>query len=114
MKKFNTILNYKEYKGQVNKQKSLTVPDQAMSIKQIMERFARGLPVERFQPLYDENIDDESEFLPDPKTLDLAERQQYAESIKQEYLQYVENLRKQQTATVGLSKTENEAEKPAE
>ncbi len=110
MKKFNTILNYKEYKGQINKQKSLTIPDQSMSIKQIMERFARGLPVEQFKPIYDENIDEESEFLPDPRTMDLADRQEFAEQIRQD----LENLRNQQAATVGLTKTENEAEKPAE
>jgi len=110
MKKFNTILNYKEYPGQVNKQKSLTVPDQAMSIKQIMERFARGLPVEKFQPIYEDNIDEESEFLPDPRTMDLADRQLYKENI----IEHLENLRQQQTATVGLTKTENEAAKPAE
>jgi hypothetical protein len=110
MKKFNTILNYKEYKGQVNKQKSLTVPDQAMTVKQIMQRYARGLPVEQFQPIYDENIDEDSEYLPDPRTMDLAERQELAEQIRYD----LENLRNQQTATVGLTKTENEAEKPAE
>jgi hypothetical protein len=110
MKKFKTILDYKEYKGQVNKQKSLTVPDQAMSIKQIMERFARGLPVEQFKPIYDENIDEDSEFLPDPITMDLADRQAFKEQIQYEF----ETIRQQQAATVGLTKTENEAEKPAE
>ena len=110
MKKFKTILDYKEYKGQVNKQKSLTVPDQAMSIKQIMERFARGLPVEQLKPIYDENIDEESEFLPDPRTMDLADRQEFKEQILHEF----ETIRQQQTAIVGLTKTENEAEKPAE
>ncbi len=110
MKKFNTILNYEEYKGQVNKQKSLTIPDQAMSIKTIMERFARGLPIEQFKPIYDENIDEDSEYLPDPRTMDLADRQEYAEQIAID----LENLRQQQAAAVGLTKTENEAEKPAE
>jgi hypothetical protein len=110
MKKFNTILNYKEYKGQVNKQKSLTVPDQALSIKEIMNRYARGLPIEQFKPLYDENIDEDSEYIPDPRTMDLADRQEFKEQILQEF----ETIRQQQAAIVGLTKTENEAEKPAE
>jgi hypothetical protein len=110
MKKFNTILNYKEYKGQVNKQKSLTVPDQAMSIKTILDRFARGLPVEQFKPIYDDNIDEDSDYLPDPRTMDLADRQQFKEQILQEF----ETIRQQQAAIVGLTKTENEAEKSAE
>jgi len=110
MKKFNTILNYKEYKGQVNKQKSLTVPDQAMSIKTILDRFARGLPVEQFKPIYEENIDEDSDYIPDPRTMDLADRQEFKEQILQEF----ETIRQQQAAIVGLTKTENEAEKPAE
>jgi hypothetical protein len=54
---------------------SLTVPDQTMSIRTILERYARGLPVGgRLDEYYDEDND-----LPDPRTLDLAERQELAE-----------------------------------
>lgn len=61
-------------------QPSLTIPDQSMSIKTILERYARGLPVGgRLDEYYDEE-----DTLPDPRTLDLAERQELAEMYTQE------------------------------
>jgi len=103
--KFKNLFNYVEYKGQVNNQPSLTVPDQAMTIKDILTRFSRGLPVGGFPTLYDD-IDSPDDFLPDPRTLDLAERQQYTEMVQEE----LNHLRSQQqpAETVGLTKTENE------
>jgi hypothetical protein len=59
---------------------SQTVPDQSMSIKTILERYARGLPVGgRLDEYYDEE-----DTLPNPLTLDLAERQELAELYTQE------------------------------
>lgn len=58
---------------------SLTIPDQTMSIRTILERYTRGLPINGFTPLYDEEDD-----LPDPRTLDLAERQELAALYTQE------------------------------
>lgn len=108
--KFRTIMNVSEYKGEVNKQKSLTIPDQSMSIKEILNRYSRGLPIESFKPIYDD-VDDTDDFLPDPRTLDLADRQEYAEMVREELIAI--NSRKNvnsSSETVGLSKTENESE----
>lgn len=67
--------NYREIKTP-----SLTVPDQTMSIRTILERYSRGLPVGgRLDEYYDEEDD-----LPDPRTLDLAERQELAYQYKNE------------------------------
>jgi len=64
-----------EKKYKVFTQPSVTVPDQSMSIKTILERYARGLPVGgRLDEYYDEE-----DTLPNPLTLDLAERQELAE-----------------------------------
>lgn len=71
-----------------NEQPSLTVPDQTMSVRTILERYTRGLPVNGWTPMYDEEDD-----LPDPRTLDLAERQELAEQFKQE-IQDVEARKK--------------------
>lgn len=69
-----------EKKYKVFTQPSLTVPDQSMSIKTILERYARGLPVGgRLDEYYDEDDN-----LPNPLTLDLAERQELAELYTQE------------------------------
>jgi hypothetical protein len=59
---------------------SLTVPDQTMSVRTILERYARGLPVSGRTDMYYDEDDD----LPDPRTLDLAERQELAQQYKQE------------------------------
>lgn len=64
------MLNYQPAKGEVNNQPSETVPDQAMSIKEIMTRYAKGLPLGGAKtPTWDEEDD-----LPDLRTLDLEER----------------------------------------
>jgi len=58
---------------------SLTVPDQTMPLKTILERYARGLPVGgRTDVYYDEDDD-----MPDYRTLDLAEIQELKESSKE-------------------------------
>jgi len=79
MKVKNSInANEFEKNYQVFTQPSMTIPDQSMSIKTILERYARGLPVGgRLDEYYDEEDD-----LPDPRTLDLAERQELEELYK--------------------------------
>jgi len=105
--KFKTLINAHEYpkKYEQNNKPSMTVPDQALSVREILLRFARGIPVDQHIPIY-EDVESPDDFLPDPRTLDLAERQQYAEMVQEE----LNHLRsKQQPAeTVGLTKTENE------
>lgn len=58
---------------------SLTIPDETLSIREILDRFARGIPMENVAkiPVYD---GDEMR-LPDVRTLDFAEIQTYAEEI---------------------------------
>lgn len=80
--KVKNLLNANDFSKnyKVFTQPSLTIPDQSMSIKTILERYARGLPVGgRLDEYYDEE-----DTLPDPRTLDLAERQELAELYTQE------------------------------
>lgn len=73
-------------------QPSMTVPDQSMDIKTILERYARGLPVGgRLDEYYDEE-----DTLPNPLTLDLAERQELAEQYKTE-INEIKSRKKQST-----------------
>lgn len=59
-------------------QPSLTVPDQSMSIKTILERYARGLPVGgRLDEYYDEE-----DTMPDYRTLDLTEIADLQQEVK--------------------------------
>lgn len=73
MKNVKTFLNYDQFDrdDEVNNLPSLTIPDQAMSVRTILDRYSRGLPVTGFNPVYE----GEDEYFPDLKTLDLSERQ---------------------------------------
>lgn len=83
--KIKTYLNRDEFpkKYKVFTMPSETVPDQSMSIRQILDRYARGLPLDAKTPIWDDNVDEDN-FMPDPRRLDLAERQEFAESAAAE------------------------------
>jgi len=92
--KIKNSLNANEFPKNYKKftQPSMTVPDQSMSIKTILERYARGLPVGgRLDEYYDEE-----DTLPNPLTMDLAERQELAELYTQE-INEIKSRKKQST-----------------
>ncbi len=63
---------------------SLTVPDQTMSIRTLLERYARGLPLDGLMNNAEYQEGEEYDDMPDPRTLDLSERQEFAEQVRQE------------------------------
>lgn len=67
------------YEGEINNEPSCTVPDQTMSIREILQRYSRGLPIGGRNDLYY----DEDDTMPDYKTLDLAEIQELRENVTQ-------------------------------
>ncbi len=69
--KVKNSLNASEFSKNYKKftQPSLTVPDQTMSIKTILERYTRGLPVGGRTDV----VFDEDDTMPDYRTLDLTE-----------------------------------------
>lgn len=77
---------------------SETVPDQTMSMRTILERYARGLPIDGSikTPIWDEHPEDGA--MPDPRTLDLAERQEMAENAKAELEELKTKLNKKAAA----------------
>ena len=80
-----TYLNREEHtrRYEVNNEPSETIPDQSMSIRTILERYSRGLPISGERtPIWQQG--DDFNDMPDPRTLDLAERQEYAELYQQE------------------------------
>lgn len=69
-----------DVKPEKNTQPSETVPDQAMSIREILDRYAKGLPLSGARvPVFDEEDD-----MPDVRGLDLAERQEVVERYLEE------------------------------
>jgi hypothetical protein len=64
-----------ESEGEVNTMPDMAIPDHNLTLRELVERYSRGLPIDGMRtPIYD----GEDEFIPDPRTLDLAEREQYA------------------------------------
>lgn len=81
--KFKTPYNAKEFpqKQEINRLPSMTSPDQAMSVKTILERYARGLaPSNLKTPIFEGEDAD----LPDLSNMDLADREAYIEQYYQE------------------------------
>lgn len=58
-------------------QPSLTQPDQTLSIREILTRFTRGIPMEGKVPVFSD------EYTVDPKRLDLTEIQAELDSIRE-------------------------------
>lgn len=84
MTNFKTHYNFEVHipDDEVNNMPSLTVPDQSMSVSEIMRRFANGLPIGGQQvELWEQ--DDVFEGV-DPRRLDLSEHEDLQRSIKQE------------------------------
>lgn len=68
--KFRNHYNSVEDKGEVNKGKSMTVPDQSLSINDILRRYAKGLS---FNGIKVGEYDEENPDLPDFRKMDLSE-----------------------------------------
>jgi len=102
MKRIKNMLNAHEfpYFGKVITMPSETIPDQTLSIKEILERYARGLPLDARTPQWDENANIDDDFLPDPRILDLSERQELAESAKAELFEIKSKIKEKQTKKV--------------
>lgn len=86
MLKIKTPYNAKEFpvKGESSKLPSMTVPDQSMSVQEILRRYASGLsPLGERVPVYDGD-----EEVPDLKKMDLAE----IEQLKKDTSDYIANV----------------------
>lgn len=81
MSNISPSLIKKEYKGQGNFGESKTVPDQSMTLRELLIRYAKGLPLEGAKtPIWE----GEEGFDVDPEKLDLAEREELAEKAREE------------------------------
>ena len=99
---FSSILFDKNY--ETNDEPSLTVPDQTMTIREILTRFSRGLPIDQKIPIYNES--DSDEYFPDPRYMDLAERQELSEIFREELYQIKESSKTEQNTTQQVETSE--------
>lgn len=92
MKKVRNWLNAEPAPGEINLLPSLTIPDDSMSVQEILHRHVRGLPLSGQKvPIYDQFSD-----LPDPRRLDLAEQQELRQKFTQELFELRSNEAKRQ------------------
>lgn len=78
--------NYKDHKGEIPKGVSLTIPDQSMSIRQLIERHTRGQQIPIHMPSYQFTSDseiDESMNIPDMEKLDYFEKVELKENVQE-------------------------------
>lgn len=81
----NAALFAKDYEA--NDMPSMTIPDQSMTVREIIDRHTRGIPFEAGKvPVYNED-----EYWPEYKKMDLTER----EELKQKAQDTIDNYRKQ-------------------
>lgn len=84
-----------------NDQPSQTIPDGTMTLRELLDRSGRGLPVDGSKvPIFD--TDEEYNDIPDPRTLDLSERAEYAEYAKQQIAHIKEKHNKGQKSSAKL------------
>lgn len=100
-----SILNWRGFpaKGEVNNEPALTIPDDSLSIKEILDRYARGLPLggERV-PVYNGD-----QWLPDFDRMSTIERAEWLS----DNAEYIREL--QENSRNGLVNNEEEGATPA-
>lgn len=110
--RWSTQYNPIKVTGEINNEPSLTRPNEAMSIREIMVRFTRGLPIDQKVPLYEED-----QFLPDVRHMDLADVQTLREQVAQDIenkkakveQEHKENITKKELQAQEAKKLERQA-----
>lgn len=97
--RIKTSMNASEFEKNYerNSKPGLTIPDQTMSIRTILERHSRGLPIDGVKvPIWDGEDND----LPDWRTLDLSERQM----LKEQYTEELQSIKNRQQKPQNVDK----------
>lgn len=107
---FKTLWNLEKFpttKEERNYSPSMTIPDQSLSVKEILDRFARGLPLEGQRvPIYDGEEND----MPDITHMDLADQQTIKENYQAELEELNQNQIKKQKAAASKKPAKTEPE----
>lgn len=72
------VLSNDELFGEKNTEPSLTVPDQTLSMRQILERYYRGEAVSIYEPVYSDDED-----VPDVEKMDKLEKLDLLRDVKE-------------------------------
>lgn len=117
---FKTHYNHLDVKskGETFKEKSLTIPDQTMTVQEILKRYASGMSLTAGKvPLYasDDNDDEDLSHIDgiNIHTLDIAEKQRLQRESSETVKKFEDGVRKNK-AKAERSKLEKEIEKELE
>ena len=95
--------------GEINPLPSLTIPDQSLTIREIMARNSQGLGFRDPQvPLYDDS-DDFNDYLPNIQTLDLQERKELMVKTTNYLRAFEERYKAQEAAKANKLKQREQA-----
>lgn len=100
------LFNYEVPRGKVFTQKSITIPDEAMSIREIMNRFSRGIPVPNERPIYFEG----DVLNPDFNQMDLTEMEDYQKQMVDRLSQMRNSVKQEKEEQKEQNKEEAESE----
>lgn len=105
MYKITTVADYNpdNFPGETNTGELLVVPDQSLTVEQILDRHAKGLSSTHVKvPIYTSNSKEIEEMLPDFNKLDLAEIQ----LLKQATHERIEQIKREMYERVAKDKEE--------
>lgn len=96
------------YEGEINNLPSLTVPDQSLTLRQLLTNYTRGqeLPQTNKTPAFF----DEKQFIPDIKKMDLVDIQQMMEDNAKKAGELKHSLTQKQKPTILNQQTEKEVD----
>lgn len=93
--KWKTSLNASEFEKhyEINEGESMTIPDMSYSTRELLNRYAKGLPLDGVRvPIYE----GEEPGMPDLTGLDLIDRRRVLEEVEQEILEIKERQRQKE------------------
>lgn len=106
--KFNTISNYKPFKGVKNNSDSKTIPDDCLSLKQLLINHTRGLDLNvQMKGIYTED------YMP-PVFNDLTEKMEYQKNLLEKKQKVEKELQELKKAKVKESEQTTEDTPPNE
>lgn len=86
-----SVLKHEPSKGEYNDQPSMTIPDQTLSLSELLDKYAKGQPLAQRIGTYDP-----TNTLPDLRTLDLAE----LEELKNQNAAYIAELEENRKTSI--------------
>lgn len=105
-----TPLNAKHFpeSREYNYQPSKTLPDQTLSLKELLDRYTRGLPISgpQMHPVFNGDED----FFPDVRRMDISEIHDLKQLVKEDIQNQKDDLTKQQTAKQKAAAAKSQAE----